>query len=164
MGSSTLTPDNLPAGRDRRTGRGHGTEALGPSDSSDSGSDVQGAHGLAHDADRFGLDRGTNEDPDESRAGDTGGPDVGDGNLDSDSDSGGSGERASAGRDNPRADSWDIDVDHIEEDGVDIGAIEAGELDAANPEAGEYDEDDRNRPDLQDDPRNPARTSRRARR
>jgi hypothetical protein len=161
MSSSTLTPDNLPAGRDRRTGLGHGTEALGPSDSSDTGSDVLGAHGLAHDADRFGLDRGTNEDPDESRAGDTGGPDVGDGNLDSDSDAGGSGERAAAGRDNPRADAWDIDVDHIEEDGEDIGAIEAGELDASNRDAGAYDEGDENRPDLQDDPRNPARTSRR---
>jgi len=30
MASSTLTPDNLPAGRDRRLGRGHGTEALEP--------------------------------------------------------------------------------------------------------------------------------------
>src|SRR5690348_1077951 len=99
MGSSTLTPDNLPAGRDRRVRRGHGTEALGPSDSSDTGSDVQGAHGLAHDADRFGLERGTNEDPDESRAASTGGPDVGDGNLDSDSDAEGTGEHAAAGRD-----------------------------------------------------------------
>jgi hypothetical protein len=30
MASSTPTPDNLPAGRDRRLGRGHGTEALEP--------------------------------------------------------------------------------------------------------------------------------------
>ena len=157
MSSSTLTPDNLPAGRDRRVGRGHGTEALGPSDSSDTGSDLVGAHGLAHDVDRFGLERGTNEDPDESRATDTGGPDVGDGNLDSDSDAQGSGERAAAGRDTPAAESRDIDVDHIEEDGEDIGAIEAGELDATNRDAGELDEGDRNRPDVQDDPRNPAR-------
>jgi len=163
MPSSTLTPDNLPAGRDRTTGRGHGTGALGPSGSSDTGSDVQGAHGLAHDVDRFGLDRGTNEDPDESRAADTGGPDVGDGNLDSDSDATGSGERAAAGRDTPVADSWDIDVDHIEKDGEDIGAIEAGELDATDRAAGELDEGDGNRPDLQDDPRNPARTSLRRR-
>ncbi|HXS53739.1 MAG TPA: hypothetical protein VN782_14490 [Usitatibacter sp.] len=163
MSSSTLTPDNLPAGRDRRTGRGHGTEALGPSGSSDTGSDVQGAHGLAHDADRFGLDRGTNEDPDESRAADTGGPDIGDGDLDSDSDATGSGERAAAGRDSAAADSRDIDVDHIEEDGEDIGALEAGELDATNRDAGELDEGERNRPDLQDDPRNPARTPRRPR-
>ena len=146
MPSSTLTPDNLPAGRDRRLGRGHGTEALGPSDSTDSGSDVVGAHGLAHDVDRFGLERGTNEDPDESRAADTGGPDVGDGNLDSDSDAAGTGERAAAGRDTPAADASDIDVDHIEQDGEDIGAIEAGELDAGNRDAGELDEGERRAP------------------
>ena len=161
MSSSTLSPDNLPAGRDRRLGRGHGTAALGPSDSSDTGSDVQGAHGLAHDADRFGLDRGTNEDPEESRAANTGGPDVGDGNLDSDSDASGTGERAAAGRDTPGADSWDVDADHVEQDGEDIGALEAGELEAGNRDAGELDEGDPDRPDLRDDPRNPARTSRR---
>jgi hypothetical protein len=43
MAGSTLTPSNLPAGPDRRLHQGHGTSALGPSDSSDSGSDVQGA-------------------------------------------------------------------------------------------------------------------------
>lgn len=112
MPSSTLTPDNLPAGRDRRLGRGHGTEALGPSDSSDTGSDVAGAHGLAHDVDRFGLERGNNEDPDESRPAATGGPDVGDGNLDSDSDRSGTGERGAAGRDAPAADA-DINPDRI---------------------------------------------------
>ena len=155
MGSSTLTPDNLPAGRDRRVGRGHGTEALGPSDSSDSGSDVTGAHGLAHDVDRFGLDRGTNEDPDESRAAATGGPDVGDGNLDGDSDAPGTGERAAAGRDTPGADARDIDVDHIEEDGVDTGELAAGELDE-----GYLEDEDVQRPDLADNPRNAARTPR----
>jgi len=160
MPSSTLTPDNLPAGRDRRLGRGHGTEALGPSDSSDTGSDVAGAHGLAHDVDRFGLDRGTNEDPDESRAADTGGPDVGDGNLDSDSDAPGTGERGAAGRDTPVVEGRDIDVDHvIEEGGFDAGALDAGELDAEDLEAG-----DRARPDLADNPRNAARTSSRDRR
>jgi hypothetical protein len=108
---TTLTPENLPAGRDRSTGRGHGTGALGPSDSSDTGSDLVGAHGLAHDADRFGLDRGNNEDPDERAA--NGGPDVGDGNLDSDSDRSGTGERGAAGRDTPD-DAPDIGVDRIE--------------------------------------------------
>jgi len=158
MPSSTLTPDNLPAGRDRRLGRGHGTEALGPSDSSDTGSDITGAHGLAHDVDRFGLERGTNEDPDESRAADTGGPDVGDGNLDSDSDALGTGERAAAGRDTPVADGRDIDVDHIIDEGVDAGALEAGELDESELEDG-----DRAAPDLADNPRDAARTSRKGR-
>jgi hypothetical protein len=110
---TTLTPENLPAGRDRRTGIGHGTEALGPSDSSDTGSDLVGAHGLAHDADRFGLDRGTNEDPDERAP--NGGADVGDGNLDSDSDRSGTGERGAAGRDTPDDAGRDIDVDRVEE-------------------------------------------------
>lgn len=163
MPSSTLTPDNVPAGRDRRLGRGHGTEALGPGDSSDTGSDLRGAHGLAHDVDRFGLDRGTNEDPDESRAADTGGPDVGDGNLDSDSDASGTGERAAAGRDIVSADSWDVDADHVEEGGEDAGALEAGELDADDRNAGDRDEGDLDRPDLQDDPRSPVRASRRPR-
>jgi hypothetical protein len=149
---TTLTPDNLPAGRDRRTGRGHGTGALGPSDSSDSGSDLVGAHGLAHDADRFGLDRRTNEDPDESREAATGGPDVGDGNLDSDSDRFGTGEAAAAGRDTPATDGRDIDVDHIEDDGIDAGAIDADDRD--------LDIGGNERPDLADNPRNAARTPR----
>jgi hypothetical protein len=40
MSSSTL---DLPIEQAPRTGKGHGTSALGPSDSSDSGSDLQGA-------------------------------------------------------------------------------------------------------------------------
>ncbi|SHN38250.1 hypothetical protein SAMN05192549_10984 [Duganella sacchari] len=42
MADSTLDPDNIPAGTDRILGKGHGTRALGPSDNSDSGSDVTG--------------------------------------------------------------------------------------------------------------------------
>ena len=47
MTAGPLHPDNLTSGRDRVLGRGHGTAALGPSDSSDSGSDLHGAPGLA---------------------------------------------------------------------------------------------------------------------
>ncbi|HEV7814904.1 MAG TPA: hypothetical protein VGP06_07355 [Janthinobacterium sp.] len=112
-GSSTLDPDNLPAGKDRVVGRGHGTAALGPSDTSDSGSDLQGATGLAQQVDP-GLDTGTNEDPEDGLAGYSAGPDVGDADLDSDSDSSGTGERATAGRDTVARDGADIDVDHIE--------------------------------------------------
>ncbi len=82
--TSTLTPDNFPAGRDRILGKGHGTAALGPSDSSDSGSDV--AHA---------------------------GPELGDADLDSDSDRFGTGERASATRDTSPPEGADINVDHI---------------------------------------------------
>jgi hypothetical protein len=38
---TTLTPDNLPAGRPRYP-KGHDTQSLGPGDSSDSGSDMAG--------------------------------------------------------------------------------------------------------------------------
>ena len=85
-GTSTLDPDNLPQRPDRELGKGHGTGALGPSDSSDSGSDVQGAPP----------------------------PGPGDTELDSDSDRQGTGERASVGGDTPAPDGGDIDVDHIE--------------------------------------------------
>lgn len=86
-GSSSLDPDNFPKTPDRTLGRGHGTGALGPSDSSDSGSDVRGGTAPA---------------------------DLGDADLDSDSDAAGTGERAAVGRDNTAPDGADIDVDHVE--------------------------------------------------
>ena len=67
MADSTLDPDYLTGGRDRSLGRGHGTDALGPSDLSDTGSDMQGA-GLARDV-GLGMDEGTTSDPDRSTAG-----------------------------------------------------------------------------------------------
>lgn len=78
--------------------KGHGTGALGPSDSSDSGSDIQGGPGL-NDQDGLGLDRGTTSDPDVDGPGANAGADLGDADLDSDSDRNGTGERAAAGRD-----------------------------------------------------------------
>lgn len=104
-GNSTLDPDNFPDPPDRTLGSGHGAKALGPSDSSDSGSDLLGAPGLAG---------GTTSDLEAGRAGGTAGPDVGDADLDSDTDSGGTGERAAAGRDSVVRDGADIDVDHVE--------------------------------------------------
>ena len=55
-GTSTLDPDNLPE-EPRKRPKGHGTRALGPSDSSDSGSDMPNApntrgEGLDADSDR----------------------------------------------------------------------------------------------------------------
>ncbi|WP_019139904.1 hypothetical protein [Noviherbaspirillum massiliense] len=113
MSASFLDPDNTPE-RDRKLGSGHGTSALGPSDTSDSGSDVQGGPGFLPDEMGIGLDRGTTSDPDGKRADRTAGPDVGDAALDSDSDSSGTGERASAGRDTTVEMGGDIDVDQIE--------------------------------------------------
>jgi len=101
-GSSTLDPDNFPAAPDRKLGRGHGTRALGPSDNSDSGSDVKGG---------------------------TAAQELGDADLDSDTDARGTGERAAVGRDSVEQDGSDIDVDHVEtvplvdlEDDEDTGA------------------------------------------
>ncbi|MDT3678021.1 MAG: hypothetical protein ROZ64_04190 [Burkholderiaceae bacterium] len=107
MADSTLDYTGEEPGK---TGKGHGVGSLGPSDTSDSGSDIAGAPGLS-DAPNIGLRRGTNEDPG-SAGTNTAGPDVGDGNLSSDSDSGGTGERASAGRD-PAETDRDIGVDRI---------------------------------------------------
>lgn len=115
-GASTLDPDNFPERPDRSLGKGHGTDALGPSDLSDTGSDVMGGPGFASNLDDdqlVHLDRGTNEE-EESSAGGTAGPDVGDANFSSDSDVGGTGERASAGRDTVVEDGADIDTDRIE--------------------------------------------------
>src|SRR5690606_4518973 len=86
-----------------------GVGALGPSDTSDSGSDIVGAPGL-RDAPDIGLQRGPHEDFDAGTT--TAGPDIGDGNLSGDSDSAGTGERAAAGRD-PLQTNLDIGVDRI---------------------------------------------------
>jgi hypothetical protein len=85
MGTNPLDPASTPARPDSDVKRGHGTRALGPSDSSDSGSDVANA-----------------------------GPQVGDANLDSDTDREGTGERAAAGRDEETEEGIDIDTDRIE--------------------------------------------------
>ena len=99
------------------THKGHGTNALGPSDSSDSGSDLQGPGVYELDADVIGLDRGTNEDM--PHAGGAG-RDVGDANLDSDTDAGGTGERAAAGRDLDDETASDIAPDRLLGSGVPI--------------------------------------------
>ena len=91
------------------TDKGHGTRALGPSNTSDSGSDLQGP-GIYEIDDVIGLDTGTNEDASHNAGA---GRDVGDANLDSDSDAGGTGERASAGRDTDVEAGSDIAPDRI---------------------------------------------------
>lgn len=113
MADSTLDPDNF-GRRDRRTGLGHGIEALGPSDTSDSGSDMVGAAGLSAD-EVIPLDTGTNSDAQLGRRGNTAGPDIGDADLDSDTDAGGTGERATAGLDTPFISGADINVDQIQD-------------------------------------------------
>lgn len=99
MGRSTLNTTGEGAAVVRK---GHGTRALGPSDSTDSGSDIVGGPGLNHD-DGLPLQRGTTSDPDVDPKGATAGPDIGDADLDSDSDRNGTGERGAAGRDSTEA-------------------------------------------------------------
>ncbi|MBS1189780.1 MAG: hypothetical protein H6R10_1572 [Rhodocyclaceae bacterium] len=88
---------------------GHGTADLGPSDTSDSGSDIRGGQGLAQEA---GLDDDTGNTSDMEHARGAG-PDLGDANLDSDSDSEGTGERTTAGRDSDIREGGDIAPDQV---------------------------------------------------
>ena len=83
-GNSTLDPDNVPEAAGSPA-KGHDTRTLGPSDSSDSGSDLA----------RPGTDR---------RLGDVG--------LDADSDRNGTGERMAADLEPEREDA-DLEVDRV---------------------------------------------------
>jgi hypothetical protein len=118
MGNSTLDPENFENQQDRVLGRGHGTGALGPGDTSDSGSDVAGGTGMASDTgSEMPLEGSGNTSEPEHGAGAGAGPDLGDSFLESDTDSNGTGERAAAGRDT------------VAEDGADIGFDRVGSLD-----------------------------------
>jgi hypothetical protein len=55
MSSSTLDPENFPHGRERKTPKGHDVRALGPSNSSDTGSDLTGLGPLDDTSDREGT-------------------------------------------------------------------------------------------------------------
>ena len=102
-GSSTLDPDNFPPKRNRKTLKGHNTRSLGPSDSSDSGSDV-----AAPGTDRY----------------------LGDLGLDSDSDSVGTGEHLGAGAEPDVRLNSDRQVDRVvgeKEAGVGHGLDQAEE-------------------------------------
>jgi hypothetical protein len=117
--------------------KGHGTGALGPSDSSDSGSDIAGNRGLNHD-DGLPFARGTTSDPDEDGAGATAGPDIGDADLDSDSDRNGTGERGAAGRDStePADQSFSepgaIDIESDDQPEQELEAVEDLDADDAD--------------------------------
>lgn len=78
--------------------KGHGTAELGPTDSTDSGSDVRGGVGFQHE-ERLGLTPEPRSDGEVEGVVEGAGPDIGDRDLDSDTDRSGTGERASAGRD-----------------------------------------------------------------
>ena len=119
--------------------KGHGTKALGPSDSSDTGSDIVGGPGLNRD-DGLPFQRGTTSDPDVDSGETTAAPDIGDADLDSDSDRYGTGERGAAGRDSTEA----VDEALSEQDGDDIEAVDEsfGARDALDVESDDAPEDD----------------------
>jgi hypothetical protein len=120
MSDSTLDPDNLPLGKkQQKTAKGHDTKSLGPSDSSDSGSDMAGP-GLIDD-DQLNLDRGTNEDVEAGKASSAdAGPSIGNVNMDSDTDRFGTGEHQTAGKDPRVRPNADVDPDRT------VGSTEAG--------------------------------------
>ena len=94
---STLNPDDEQQPVVKQTG--HDNASLGPSDSSDSGSDVAGAKRHPFDVDSE-LDNHALE--------------AGEAELASDSDRAGTGERAAADGDSTLEENEDIDVDRIE--------------------------------------------------
>lgn len=120
MAGSTLDPDNFPVDASRaKVHKGHDTRSLGPSDSSDSGSDMAGPGQV--DDDFVNFDRGTNQDteagPDDVA---DAGASVGDLDMDDNSDRFGTGEHLTAGKD-PNIDiDADRDTDRV------VGANEAG--------------------------------------
>ncbi|WKB54308.1 hypothetical protein [Eleftheria terrae] len=103
---------------------GSRTGMLGPSDTSDTGSDIQGGPGLV-DTQALGLDAGPTSDLDR-RGG--AGADLGDAELDADSDSTGSGERALADRDAGWREGADIAPDRIEDDEDALGMTAEADL------------------------------------
>ncbi|GIZ51721.1 hypothetical protein [Noviherbaspirillum aridicola] len=101
MAGSTLDPDLMPE-PDRSLGSGHDSKSLGPSDVTDTGSDVQ--PGIkAVEEDDIGLDKGTTEDPDTRLI-----------DVEGDSDATGTGERATAVRESVET-AADINIDRIDE-------------------------------------------------
>ncbi|MYM26348.1 hypothetical protein GTP46_27335 [Duganella sp. FT135W] len=63
MADSTLDPDNIPVGTDRKLGSGHDKRTLGPSDTSDSGSDLVGESGSDLDSDTDAEGTGESDVP-----------------------------------------------------------------------------------------------------
>jgi hypothetical protein len=119
MAGSTLNPDNFPAANPLKAPPGHDTRTLGPSDSSDSGSDIAGPDLL--DDDLRNLERGTNEDSEAGRRNVAdAGPSLGDIGMDDNSDRFGTGEHLAAGKDPRIRIGGDIGVDRV------VDASEAG--------------------------------------
>ena len=114
--------------------RGRDTDALGPSDSSDSGSDVHGERLTATGPDTAGdIDAATPAD------------------LASDTDASGTGERASAVPDGVE-DGADIGTDRIERLGSSRDALDVADVSLDDPEAVEVEDLAVDESDVEDDP------------
>jgi hypothetical protein len=112
MAGSTLDPDNMPPRRGRKTVKGTDVKSLGPSDTSDSGSDMAGPGMVGDDA--VHLDRGTNEDPEGGTVGKIeAGASVGDREMDDTSDASGTGEHLTAGKEPRGRTNADRDTDRV---------------------------------------------------
>jgi hypothetical protein len=118
--ASTLDPDQFPLDDKRRPSTpGHDVKSLGPSDSSDSGSDLAGP-GVT-EVDLLNLDRGTNQDTETGRQNSAdSGPSIGDLGMDSDSDRFGTGEHLTAGKEPGIRTNADRGFDRV------VGPEEAG--------------------------------------
>ena len=114
----TLDPDKLAVADEPAGAKGHDLRALGPSDSSDNGSDLIGP-GLLDD-DQLGLDRGTNEDSEGGHLAADAGASLGNLDLDDTSDRFGTGEHLTAGKEPHVRMGQDIAPDRI------VGPEEAG--------------------------------------
>jgi hypothetical protein len=115
----TTDPDGLTARAGGKPLAGHDVRSLGPSDSSDTGSDMAGP-GLI-DEDVLRLDRGTNEDSEGGRRNVAdAGASVGDLGMDDTSDRYGTGEHLTAGKEPHVRIGADIGTDRI------VGPGEAG--------------------------------------
>jgi hypothetical protein len=121
--------------------KGHGTAALGPSDSSDTGSDIAGGPGLDLE-DGIIPPLGTTSDPVVDAVGATAGADIGDADLDSDSDRFGTGERAAAGRDATEPNDTILRIDDA--------IVDAEDLVAEGEASPSQDDDDREAVDADD--------------
>jgi len=129
MPHRNLDPDQLSADAQRGGFTGHDARSIGPSDSSDSGSDLIGP-GMIDD-DMLNLDRGTNEDSEAGHwAGSDPGAGIGDLGADSNSDRYGTGEHMTAGKEPDIRIGGDIAPDRIvtaEEAGLGGGLDQAEE-------------------------------------
>jgi len=114
-----LNPDAIASEAGEQVFEGHDLRSIGPSNSSDSGSDLMGP-GLIDD-DLLGLDRGTTEDSEGGHLGAAdAGASLGDLGADENSDAEGTGEHLTAGKEPDVRVAADIAPDRI------VGAEEAG--------------------------------------